>query len=135
MWSYSAFSNPSGCGWPYVQPWYPAWPPPGYLGWSPLPSWPPQQISANTAAPSAEAVVGGAWQTGLSLEFQADSGAASPSVKITLTDTDGSSEVNIAGFPAGSQVRRDVIAALPGAKLKLEVAGATATLSWFEFGA
>jgi len=85
--------------------------------------------------PSAEAVVGGAWQAGLSVEFQADSGAASPSVKVTLTDADGSSEFNIAGFPAGRHARRDFIAALPGAKLMLEAAGATATLIWFEFGA
>jgi hypothetical protein len=92
-------------------------------------------MSANTAAPTAEAVMGGAWQTGLSIEFQADSGAASPSVKVTITDADGASEVNISGFPAGGNARRDFIAALPGAKLKLEVTGATATMSWFEFGA
>jgi hypothetical protein len=92
----------------------------------------PKELSATTPAPSATATIGGVENAFLSLEYLKDSGAAAPSVKVTITDPSGVGDWNITTIPDGFQTKVDFASAVPGATVKLDVTGCTAQLKWFE---
>src|SRR5579864_9338399 len=104
MWSYRSFSAPygghCGCG-GYVQGysgWFPSgggWPQVCYAAWPgawcPPEPWAyvPVELTADSSNPSQQALVGGSEKAFLTLEYLPDSGAASASVTVTITDTGG----------------------------------------------
>lgn len=94
--------------------------------------WIPEEISADTASPSKEALVGGVEKAELTLEYMPDAGAVSPSVKVVVTDSGGSSESNLAAIPAGYHVKSEFASAAPGAKITLTVNECRARVRWFE---
>lgn len=146
MWSYHGFTPYHSCcgcgqhgqGQPVPSPWW-TW----YAAWQP--HWHSQEperfpsshvaeeLTADSTTTTANAVAGGAEPVHLSLEYEADSGASSPTVTVTITDSSGTASWNLAGFPAGYHVKRELARVEPGAQLKLQVSGTTAHLRWFEF--
>ncbi|HTS63228.1 MAG TPA: hypothetical protein VMH28_14470 [Candidatus Acidoferrales bacterium] len=92
----------------------------------------PEELTADSTTTTANAVAGGAEPVHLSLEYEADSGASSPSITVTITDSAGTAVWNLTGFPTGYHHKRDFARAEPGAQLKLQVTGTTAHLRWFE---
>jgi hypothetical protein len=90
------------------------------------------EIAADTASPSKQALVGGEENVHLLLEYSPDTGATSPSVKVTITDSTGDVTFNITTVPAGYNVKRDFASAAPGATVKLDVSACSAHLRWFE---
>ena len=127
MWSYSgcccghAPAGPAWC-WPQVMPQYSRWC-----------SFVPKEISADKTTPSANATIGGAEIVFLSIEYLKDAGAPpGASVKVGITDPSGTAEWNITNIPDRFQRRVDYATAAPGATVKLDVAGCTAQLKWFE---
>jgi hypothetical protein len=90
------------------------------------------EIAADTANPSKQALVGGEEKANLLLEYSPDAGAASPSVKVTITDSTGDATFNITSVPTGYHVKRDFASAAPGATVKLDVSACSAHLRWFE---
>jgi hypothetical protein len=125
MWSYSgccAGHAPAGVWcWPASVVHYPDWH-----------SFVPKNISADTNTTSAQATIGGAQSVFLALEYLKDSGAASSTVKVAITDPSGTGEWNITTIPSGFQTKVDFASAAPGATVKLDVAGCTAQLKWCE---
>ena len=92
----------------------------------------PMEISADTAAPSKDAQVGGTKKVELTLEYTPDSGATAPTIKVVVTESDGSSEWNLTTVPAGYHVRSEFASVAPGAKITLQVSQCMARLRWFE---
>ena len=143
MWSYEGCRAPHGghfhCGCgpsapAYYWPQYPGWYAPWFSG---RPEHErstrvPMEIAADTANPSKQALVGGEEKANLLLEYSPDAGAASPSVKVTITDSTGDATFNITSVPAGYHVKRDFASAAPGATVKLDVGACSAHLRWFE---
>lgn len=144
MWSYRGCREPHEghrcCG--GYAPFVPAYYWPQYPGWyAPWFSGRPEhehsdrvpaEIAADTANPSKQALVGGEESVHLLLEYSPDTGAASPSVKVTITDSTGDITFNITSVPAGYHVKRDFASAAPGATVKLDVSACSAHLRWFE---
>ena len=144
MWSYRGCREPHEghrfCG--GYAPFVPAYYWPQYPGWyAPWFSGQPEQerstkvpveIAADTSSPSKQALVGGAEDVHLLLEYSPDAGATSPSVKVTITDSTGDVTFNITTVPAGYHVKRDFASAAPGATVKLDVTACSAHLRWFE---
>jgi len=144
MWSYRGCCEPHeghrfhGGYAPFVPPYY--WPP--YPGWYvPCSCGRPEhdrstkvpvELAADTANPGKQALVGGAEEVRLLLEYSPDAGATSPSVKVTITDSTGDITFNITTIPAGYHVKRDFASAAPGATVKLDVGACSAHLRWFE---
>jgi hypothetical protein len=91
-----------------------------------------KELTAGGETTTQEAVVGGEEPAHVSLEYEADAGATSASVKVTITDLSGTAEWNLTGFPAGPHTRRDFVRVQPGTKMKLEVASAAGHLRWLE---
>ena len=144
MWSYRGCHEPyrghcCGSGNPpsgpaYYWPPYPGWYAPWFFA-GPEPERStrvPMEIAADTANPSKQALVGGEEKACLLLEYSPDTGAASPSVKVTITDSTGDVTVNITTVPAGYHVKRDFAFAAPGATVKLDVSACSAHVRWFE---
>lgn len=120
----------------YYWPQYPGWYAPWFYG-RPEPEHErsqrvPMEIAADTANPSKQALVGGEENVRLLLEYSPDTGATSPSVKVTITDSTGDVTFNITTVPAGYHVKRDLASAAPGATVKLDVSACSAHLRWFE---
>jgi hypothetical protein len=92
-----------------------------------------KELTADSSTTSATAVAGGAEPAHLFLEYEADSGASSPSVTVTITDSSETAVWTLTGFPSGFHVKRGFARVQPGAQLKLQVASTTAHLRWFEF--
>jgi hypothetical protein len=91
-----------------------------------------REVDADTAAPSKDGFIGGSRQVFLSLEYLVDTGASSPTVKVT-TASGGSSATWSDDTPAeGYTVRQAVLSAAPGTKVTLAVNNATARLRWCE---
>ena len=143
MWSYHGFA-PSHCCCPHsVHPQLPAaawWP--WYAGWQPAFHFPepesysppiPKELGVDDTTTSANAMVGGVEPAHLSLEYEADSGASSPSITVTITDSSGTAAWNLTNLPTGFQVKPEFARVEPGAQLKLEGSKVTARLRWFEF--
>ena len=144
MWSYRGCHEPHRghcCGgghgpsgpanyWPPYPGWYAPW---FFAGPEPERSTEvPMEIAADTANPSKQALVGGERKVHLQLEYSPDTGATSPSVKVTITDSTGDAAFNITSVPAGYNVKRDFACAAPGATVKLDVSACSAHLRWFE---
>src|SRR5437660_8017289 len=66
-------------------------------------SFAPKEISADTNTATAQATIGGVENAFLSLEYLKDAGAATPSVKVTITDLSGTGVWNITTIPDGFQ--------------------------------
>jgi hypothetical protein len=89
------------------------------------------EIEVDATTTSAQALVGGAAPSRLTVEYLAETGAASPSVTVTVV-SDGQTatwtETNIA---PGYYVR-ELSPAKPGSKLTLQSSNALARLRWCE---
>ena len=144
MWSYRGCHEPHGghrfyggygpAAPAYYWPQYPGWYAPWFFGKPERErsQYVPMEIAADTANPSKQALVGGEEKANLLLEYSPDAGAASPSVKVTITDSTGDATFNITSVPAGYHVKRDFASAAPGATVKLDVGACSAHLRWFE---
>ena len=144
MWSYRGCHEPHGghrfyggygpAAPAYYWPQYPGWYAPWFFGKPERErsQYVPMEIAADTANPSKQALVGGEEKANLLLEYSPDAGAASPSVKVTITDSTGDATFNITSVPAGYHVKRDFASAAPGATVKLDVSACSAHLRWFE---
>ena len=144
MWSYRGCHDPHGghrfyggygpAALAYYWPQYPGWYAPWFFGKPERErsQYVPMEIAADTANPSKQALVGGEEKANLLLEYSPDAGAASPSVKVTITDSTGDATFNITSVPAGYHVKRDFASAAPGATVKLDVSACSAHLRWFE---
>ena len=144
MWSYRGCHEPHGghrfyggygpAAPAYYWPQYPGWYAPWFFGKPERErsQYVPMEIAADTANPSKQALVGGEEKASLLLEYSSDAGAASPSVKVTITDSTGDATFNITSVPAGYHVKRDFASAAPGATVKLDVSACSAHLKWFE---
>jgi hypothetical protein len=144
MWSYHGFTPYHSCcshgmhSTPVAVPW---WPP--YAAWQPAWHFPegernpapafPKELAVDDTTPTANAMVGGIEPAHLSMEYEADSGAAAPSIKVTITDSSGTAVWNLSNFSSGFQVKREFAHAEPGAQVRIEGAQVTARLRWFEF--
>ena len=126
MWSYTGCC----CGHAPADP-VPYWPQPipQYSPWCQVAA---KDISASTAANSAQATVAGVGSAFLSLQYLKDAGAPESSITLTITDSSGTGEWNITTLLDGFQEKGDFAVATPGATVKLDVTGCTAQLSWFE---
>ena len=92
----------------------------------------PQELSVDSSTSPKEALIGGLCDTSLTLEYMAEEGAAFPSIKITLTGSDGTSTWEESSIPAGYHVKSDFSTVSPGTKVKIEVTEAIARLRWCE---
>lgn len=130
MWTYTGCCNrcvpmiPAG----YWVP-YPAYYPAYYPEHPPLVA---KDIAADSSTATAQTIVGGKGSVFLSLEYQHDAGAVSPSVKVTIQEPTGSGIWTITTIPGGQVVKHDFAAAAAGATVKIDVAGCTARLTWHE---
>lgn len=91
----------------------------------------PEEIYVETSTPSASAVIGGTGRAALTLEYMPD-GSGTAAVNVKITDTEGSSDVNLNTIAAGYHVRSEFLSVEPGAKVTLTVTAAMARLRWFE---
>ena len=144
MWSYRGCHEPHGghrfyggygpAAPAYYWPQYPGWYAPWFFGKPERErsQYVPMEIAADTANPGKQALVGGEEKANLLLEYSPDAGAASPSVKVTITDSTGDATFNITSVPTGYHVKRDFASAAPGATVKLDVSACSAHLRWFE---
>jgi len=143
MWSYHGFAPhhcccshgmyvqpPSTAWWPWYAGWQPAWQIPEHEHYHPSI---PKELDVDDTTTSASAMVGGVEAAHLSLEYEADSGASSPSITVTITDSSGTAAWNLTNLPAGFQVKREFARVDPGAQLKVQGTQVTAHLRWFEF--
>lgn len=115
-------------GYPYY--WY--WPPyhPGMCH-QPLACMKlPQEVVADATATTRDAFIGGAEDVSLSLEYLKT--GATPSVKVTITDSGSTATWSITTVPAEYQIKESLTTVSPGATVKLEVADCTARLRWCE---
>ena len=93
----------------------------------------PRDLSADATTTTATGLVGGSQPASLSVEYLVDSGASSPSVKITLAAPDGTtSDWSDTAPAAGYHVQEALITAKPGTKLTLAVNNVTARVRWCE---
>jgi len=93
----------------------------------------PRDLSADATNTTATGLVGGSQSVSLSVEYLVDSGAASPSVKVTLAAPDGTSSDWTDSAPvAGYHVQEALLSAKAGTKLTLTVNNVTARLRWCE---
>lgn len=90
----------------------------------------PREISVDPG--TQEAFIGGAQDVNLTLEYKPVSGATSPGVKITVTDSDGTSEWNVTSIPDGFHVKSDFASVVPGCTVTLETTECMARLRWCE---
>jgi len=92
----------------------------------------PRDLHADPANASQQTLVGGSEQVSLSLEYLVETGAASPSVKLTTT-SDGTTSIWNDTTPAvGYHVQEALLSVKPGSKVLLEVNNVTARLRWCE---
>ena len=92
----------------------------------------PYELSVASGGPSAQALVGGASTVHLSLEYLVDTGASSPSIKVT-TASDGTSSTWQETTPAtGYQFRRDFMNVPPGTTVTVDATEMAARLRWCE---
>src|SRR5262245_10067789 len=93
----------------------------------------PRDLTADAKNQSATGLAGGSEQVSLSLEYLVESGAASPSVKLTLTSPDGTtSDWSDTSPSVGYHVQEGLLSAKAGTKLSLTVNNVTARLRWCE---
>jgi hypothetical protein len=92
----------------------------------------PYEISVASGGSPAQALVGGATSIHMSLEYLVDSGASSPSIKVT-TVSDGSTSTWEETSPAsGYQIKSDFITIQPGSTVTLDATETAARLRWCE---
>jgi hypothetical protein len=92
----------------------------------------PRDLDADPTDASEQTLVGGSEQVSLSLEYLVETGAVSPSVKLTTT-SDGASGTWSDTTPAvGYHVQEALLSVKPGTKVLLEVNNVTARLRWCE---
>ena len=94
--------------------------------------WIPYELTVVTASTPQEVLIGGKANVHLSLEYLADTGAASPSVKVTVTFDGSTSSWSESPIPTGYQVKGDFMTVQPGSKVVVDVTEATAKLRWCE---
>lgn len=93
----------------------------------------PRDVAADATNTTTTGLVGGSQPVSLSIEYLVDPGAASPTVKLTLTAPDGTSSDWTDGAPAtGYHVQEALLNAKPGTKLTLTVNNVTARVRWCE---
>ncbi len=93
----------------------------------------PRDLAADATNTTVTGLVGGSQQVSLSLEYLVDSGASSPSVKVSLVAPDGtSSDWSDSAPAAGYHVQEALLSAKAGTKLTLTVNNVTARLRWCE---
>ncbi len=98
-------------------------------------NWPthlPQELSVDTTTTSKDTFVGGTHDVFLTLEYMAVTGATSPSVKLQIEDSTGTTNWEITTVPDGYHVKSKFASASPGAKLTLDANECLARLRWFE---
>jgi hypothetical protein len=91
----------------------------------------PQELWSD-ASTSSERFVGGLADVKLTLEYMAVSGAAAPTVKVTIVDAGSSTAWEDAAVAEGFHVKNDFSTLAPGARLTLEVTETVARLRWCE---
>lgn len=91
-----------------------------------------QELAVDTVTPSKDTFVGGGRDVLLTLEYMAVTGATSPSVKLEIEDSSGTTNWEITSVPDGYHVKSKFASAAPGAKLILTAAECLARLRWFE---
>lgn len=92
-----------------------------------------QEVFADPSAPTQEALIGGIKDVQLKLEYMPAEGAASPSVKVTITNSDGTTSTwDESSIPSGYHMKNDFVKTTPGTKVKIEVNEAIARLRWCE---
>ena len=93
----------------------------------------PRDVAADASNATATGLVGGANQVSLSLEYLVESGAASPTVKLSLAAPDGTnSDWSDSAPSTGYHVQEALLSAKPGTKLTLAVNNVTARVRWCE---
>lgn len=91
----------------------------------------PQELSAAPGA-SEQTIIGGSHPVRLTLEYKPEATATSASVKVTVTDSEGTSDWNQTGIAAGYHTKTDFSAVSPGATITLETNECFARLRWCE---
>ena len=92
----------------------------------------PRDLAADAKNSSAQALAGGSEQVSLSIEYLVETGASSPSVKVTTT-SDGSTATWSDTTPAvGYHVQEGFLSVNPGTKISLDVNNLTARIRWCE---
>ena len=92
----------------------------------------PRALGVDPANASQQALVGGAGQVSLSLEYLVESGASSPSVSLNTT-SDGVNSTWSDDTPAvGYHVYEGLLSVKPGTKVSINATDLTARLRWCE---
>ena len=90
----------------------------------------PQELFVDPATSPKERFVGGIEDVRLTLEYMKT--GASPKVKITITDAEGTTVWDVTTIPDGYHVKDKFATVSPGAKIKVEVTDCRARLRWCE---
>ena len=93
----------------------------------------PHELNASPSAATLTALVGGADQVSLSVEYLVPASAAAPAVKVTTTAPDGSaSNWDVAAPTQGYHVEEAVLTVKAGTVVTLSVKDLTARVRWCE---
>jgi len=90
----------------------------------------PQELLADSTTPSSESFIGGSQNVSLSLEYLKT--GATPSAKVTITESGTTSTWDITTMPDDYQIKENFSTVSPGANVKLDVVDCTARLRWCE---
>ncbi len=92
-----------------------------------------QEISADPASAEKAVMIGGVSQVRVTLEYMPVEGAAAPSVKVVLTDPDGTATtIDETSVSTGYHVKADMTPLVPGTMVKLTIQECMARLRWLE---
>ena len=92
----------------------------------------PRDLEADPSTKSKQALVGGAGDVSLSLEYLVETGASSPTVTLTTTTGGASAKWTDAAPAVGYFVHEALLSAKPGTKVTLEVNNVIARVRWCE---
>ncbi len=104
----------------------------------PMPCHPPaattvvRDLEVDAASSPKSALVGGGNEVHLSLETFVEAGAASPEVKIVVTENGTSSTISRTGLPVGYEMDEGFLTVSAGAKVEIAANDAIARLRWCE---
>jgi len=92
----------------------------------------PRDLNADPASASQTGLVGGADKVSLAIEYLVETGAASPSVSLTVISDGVNSTWSDATPTVGYHVQEAVLTVNPGTKVSITVNNVTARLRWCE---
>lgn len=92
----------------------------------------PQEVTVDASKSPKSTFIGGGCGVKLTLEYMPEEGAASPAVKVDITEAGTTTSWAEPAIPDGYNVKSDFPKVAPGGKVTIEVTEAIARLRWCE---